>query len=68
MGSGKHERRVQFVIAGEAHPIDVPGQELIRSSIHFTRDAGLDSSIVFGPNDDIHTAIFARCYFAIFAR
>jgi glycogen phosphorylase len=50
-GSG---RRVQFVIAGKAHPKDIPGKELIRSIIHFTRDQGLSRSIVFVPNYDIH--------------
>jgi starch phosphorylase len=48
------ERRVQFVIAGKAHPKDIPGKELIRSIIHFTRDHGLSRSIVFVPNYDIH--------------
>jgi starch phosphorylase len=47
-------RRVQFVIAGKAHPKDIPGKELIRSIIHFTRDEGLSRSIVFVPNYDIH--------------
>jgi starch phosphorylase len=45
---------VQFVIAGKAHPKDIPGKELIRSIIHFTRDEGLGQSIVFVPNYDIH--------------
>lgn len=48
------DRRVQFVIAGKAHPKDIPGKELIRSIIHFTRDHGLNRSIVFVPNYDIH--------------
>ncbi|MBW4460073.1 MAG: alpha-glucan family phosphorylase [Nodosilinea sp. WJT8-NPBG4] len=48
------DRRVQFVIAGKAHPKDIPGKELIRSIIHFTRDQGLSKSIVFVPNYDIH--------------
>ncbi len=52
-GSGG-DRRVQFVIAGKAHPKDIPGKELIRSIIHFTRDQGLSKSIVFVPNYDIH--------------
>jgi starch phosphorylase len=47
---------VQFVIAGKAHPKDIPGKELIRSIIHFTRDEGLDRSVVFVPNYDIHVA------------
>ena len=61
-GSGSG-RRVQFVIAGKAHPKDIPGKELIRKIIHFTRDEGLDGSIVFVPNYDIHTsrAMVAGC-------
>jgi glycogen phosphorylase len=47
-------RRVQFVIAGKAHPKDIPGKELIRSIVHFTRDQGLSRAIVFVPNYDIH--------------
>ncbi len=54
-GNG-HGRRVQFVIAGKAHPKDIPGKELIRSIIHFTRDEGLSRSIVFVPNYDIHVS------------
>ena len=49
-------RRVQFVIAGKAHPKDIPGKELIRRIIHFTRDEGLSRSIVFVPNYDIHVS------------
>jgi starch phosphorylase len=49
-------RRVQFVIAGKAHPKDIPGKELIRRIIHFTRDEGLHRSIVFVPNYDIHVS------------
>jgi starch phosphorylase len=32
-----HERPVQLVIAGKAHPADQPGQDLIRAWIQFTR-------------------------------
>ncbi|MEM0980231.1 MAG: alpha-glucan family phosphorylase [Cyanobacteria bacterium P01_H01_bin.58] len=62
-GNGKLGCRVQFVIAGKAHPKDIPGKELIRNIIHFTRDEGLDSAIVFVPNYDIHTsrAMVAGC-------
>ncbi|MBD0267120.1 MAG: alpha-glucan family phosphorylase [Cyanobacteria bacterium Co-bin8] len=58
-----HNRRVQFVIAGKAHPKDIPGKELIRNIIHFTRDEGLSRSIVFVPNYDIHLsrAMVAGC-------
>ena len=54
-GNGQN-RRVQFVIAGKAHPKDIPGKELIRRIIHFTRDEGLTRSIVFVPNYDIHVS------------
>jgi starch phosphorylase len=56
-------RRVQFVIAGKAHPKDIPGKELIRNIIHFTREQGLTKSIVFVPNYDIHVsrAMVAGC-------
>lgn len=52
-GSG---RRVQFVIAGKAHPRDMPGKDLIREIIHFAREEGLTRSIVFIPNYSIHVA------------
>jgi hypothetical protein len=51
-------RRVQFVIAGKAHPKDIPGKELIRSSIHFTRDHGLSRSIVFVQSSGAFSADF----------
>lgn len=44
---------VQFVVAGKAHPKDMPGKELIRQIVHFTRDAGMHNSLVFLPNYDI---------------
>ncbi|MGF1570216.1 MAG: alpha-glucan family phosphorylase [Nodosilinea sp.] len=53
---GSQGRRVQFVIAGKAHPKDMPGKELIRNIIHFTREEGLSRSIVFVPNYDIHVS------------
>ncbi|MDJ0708387.1 MAG: alpha-glucan family phosphorylase [Leptolyngbyaceae cyanobacterium MO_188.B28] len=61
-GSGQGQR-VQFVIAGKAHPKDMPGKELIRNIIHFTRDEDLARSIVFAPNYDIHVsrAMVAGC-------
>ncbi|HEY9734960.1 MAG TPA: alpha-glucan family phosphorylase [Trichocoleus sp.] len=55
-GGQQNQRQVQFVIAGKAHPKDIPGKELIRKIIHFTRDEGLSRSIVFVPNYDIHLA------------
>ena len=53
--SNKH-RKLQFVIAGKAHPKDIPGKELIRDINHFIREQGLEKQIVFVPNYDIHIA------------
>ena len=53
--SNKH-RKVQFVIAGKAHPKDIPGKELIRDINHFIREQHLEKQVVFVPNYDIHIA------------
>ncbi|MBE9127618.1 MULTISPECIES: alpha-glucan family phosphorylase [unclassified Coleofasciculus] len=53
---GNKARQVQFVIAGKAHPKDMPGKELIREIIHTVREAGIDDRVVFIPNYDIHIA------------
>jgi glycogen phosphorylase len=53
--SGQKDRRVQFVIAGKAHPKDIPGKDLIRDIVHFTRTEGINS-VVFVPDYDIHVA------------
>jgi len=53
---GNRNRKVQFVIAGKAHPKDIPGKELIREINHFIRDQGYEKQIVFVPNYDIHVA------------
>lgn len=50
------DRKVQFVIAGKAHPKDIPGKELIRDINHFIREQNLEKQIVFVPNYDIHIA------------
>ena len=54
--SGDKNRKVQFVIAGKAHPMDVPGKELIRDIVHFIREQGCEKQVVFVPNYDIHIA------------
>jgi starch phosphorylase len=51
---GNKHRKVQFVIAGKAHPKDIPGKELIRDINHFIREQGLEKQIVFVPNYDIY--------------
>ncbi|MEH2246477.1 alpha-glucan family phosphorylase [Nostoc sp.] len=48
------DRKVQFVIAGKAHPKDIPGKELIREINHFIREQHLEKQVVFVPNYDIH--------------
>ena len=53
---GNKDRKVQFVIAGKAHPKDIPGKELIREINHFIRENNLEKQIVFVPNYDIHIA------------
>ncbi len=53
---GNKDRKLQFVIAGKAHPKDIPGKELIRDINHFIREQGLEKQIVFVPNYDIHIA------------
>ncbi|MDQ2099425.1 MAG: alpha-glucan family phosphorylase [Tychonema bourrellyi B0820] len=49
-------RPVQFVIAGKAHPMDIPGKELIRDIVHFIREHETLNSMVFLPNYDINVA------------
>jgi starch phosphorylase len=51
---GNKHRKVQFVIAGKAHPKDIPGKELIRDINHFIREHHLEKHVVFVPNYDIH--------------
>jgi starch phosphorylase len=53
---GHKHRKVQFVIAGKAHPKDIPGKELIRDINHFIREHHLEKQVVFVPNYDIHIA------------
>ncbi len=53
--SGNHQHKVQFVIAGKAHPKDIPGKELIRDIIHYTRTSGVHN-VVFVPDYDIYVS------------
>jgi starch phosphorylase len=50
------DRRVQLVIAGKAHPKDLPGKELIRDISHYIREEGMSRYVVFIPDYDIHVA------------
>jgi glycogen phosphorylase len=49
------QRRVQFVIAGKAHPKDIPGKELIQRIVQFTREENM-TSVVFVPDYDIYVS------------
>jgi starch phosphorylase len=51
-----HERPVQFVFAGKAHPADDPGKNLIREIDRLTRDADVRHRFVFVPDYDIGIA------------
>jgi starch phosphorylase len=53
---GDRSRRVQFVIAGKAHPEDLQGREVIRELIHRARRDELANRIVFVENYDIEVA------------
>lgn len=53
---GHKDRKIQFVIAGKAHPKDIPGKELIREINRFIREQGYEKQVVFVPNYDIHVA------------
>jgi starch phosphorylase len=52
----EQKRRIQFVLAGKAHPKDIPGKELIREIIHFTRQEGIRDHVVFLPDYDVYVA------------
>jgi starch phosphorylase len=38
---------VQILIAGKAHPLDIPGKTLIREIVQFSRDPELAKSVIF---------------------
>ncbi len=52
----EQKRRIQFVLAGKAHPKDIPGKELIREIVHFTRQEGIRDHVVFLPDYDVYVA------------
>ncbi|MFM7449021.1 MAG: alpha-glucan family phosphorylase [Leptolyngbyaceae cyanobacterium] len=59
LGTGASATRlgkVQFVIAGKAHPKDNPGKDLIRDVVHFTHEAGMSRHVVFVPDYDVYVS------------
>lgn len=51
-----HDRPIQFLIAGKAHPADGGGKDLIRTIVHFARESDAGHKIVFIENYDIQVA------------
>jgi starch phosphorylase len=51
-----HDKPVQIIFAGKAHPRDKEGKELIRQIVHLTRDEDFRRRIVFIENYDMTTA------------
>ncbi|HLW75699.1 MAG TPA: alpha-glucan family phosphorylase, partial [Bryobacteraceae bacterium] len=49
-------QKVQIVIAGKAHPLDVPGKNLIKEIVRFSRDEGLGQQVVFVEDYGIQVA------------
>ncbi|RMG35848.1 MAG: alpha-glucan family phosphorylase, partial [Gammaproteobacteria bacterium] len=52
----RHDRPVQLVLAGKAHPKDRDGQRMLREWIQFIRDYGLGNHVVFVADYDLLTA------------
>ena len=51
-----HERPVQFVFAGKAHPKDDEGKRFIQHIIHLSEYSALKGRLVFIENYDVHVA------------
>ncbi|MBI4565973.1 MAG: alpha-glucan family phosphorylase [Planctomycetes bacterium] len=47
------QRPIQILIAGKAHPNDVPGKEFIKTIVHVSRDPRFRTSVVFLEDHDI---------------
>ncbi|MDR2028838.1 MAG: alpha-glucan family phosphorylase [Treponema sp.] len=50
------QRPIQLIFAGKAHPMDMPGKELIRSIVHFAEQHDVESRIIFLENYDMAMA------------
>jgi len=50
------DRPLQIVFAGKAHPHDIPGKELIRELVHFSRKAEVLGRLVFLEDYDMNLA------------
>ena len=52
----RHDRPIQFVVAGKAHPKDDPGKELIQRLMHLRGAPGTETSVVFVADYDLAIA------------
>jgi glycogen phosphorylase len=50
------DRPVQIIFAGKAHPHDIPGKELIKELVHFSRREEVQSRIIFLEDYDMTMA------------
>src|SRR6185295_6308919 len=50
------ERQVLFLFSGKAHPADEPGQELIRTLVHMSRQEEFQGRLLFIEGYDLHIA------------
>ncbi|MDR2403551.1 MAG: alpha-glucan family phosphorylase [Spirochaetaceae bacterium] len=50
------ERPIQLIFAGKAHPMDMPGKDLIREIVHFAEQHDVESRIIFLENYDMTMA------------
>ncbi|MDL2228793.1 alpha-glucan family phosphorylase [Treponema sp. OttesenSCG-928-L16] len=51
-----NSRPVQLIFAGKAHPMDMPGKDLIKEIIHFAEEHDVANRIVFIENYDMTVA------------
>jgi starch phosphorylase len=51
-----HDRPIQFIFAGKAHPRDDEGKRYIQNIIHLSKYSDLKGHLVFIENYDIHVA------------
>jgi starch phosphorylase len=51
-----NDRPVQLIFAGKAHPMDLPGKDLIRSIVHFAEQHDVQNRIIFLENYDMAMA------------
>jgi starch phosphorylase len=53
---GDKDRPVVFLFSGKAHPADEPGQELIRTLVHMSRQEEFQGRLLFLEGYDLHIA------------